>query len=81
MKPRLFLGFHLFADMSHQMNQPTATPTLRWVFQRLDGIHRVVTTSVEGVKRIVIEGLTKLRIKIFKLFGAGVRQPYKIYCC
>jgi transposase len=67
--------------LPNQLNQPTATPTLRWVFQMLDGIHRVVTTSLEGVKQIMMEGLTQLRIKILKLFGPRVRQLYQIDCC
>jgi transposase len=67
--------------LPNQINQPTATPTLRWVFQMLDGINRVVTTSLEGVKQIMIEGLTQLRIKILKLFGPRVRQLYQIDCC
>ena len=56
-------------------------PTLRWVFQMLDGINRVMTTSLEGVKQIMIEGLTQLRIKILKLFGPRVRQFYQIDYC
>lgn len=66
--------------LPNQLNQPTATPTLRWVFQMLDGIHRVVTLSLEGVKQIMIEGLTTLRIKLLKLFGTSVCQIYQIDC-
>jgi len=40
-----------------------------------------VTTSPEGVKQIMMEGLTQLRIKILKLFGPRVRQLYQIDCC
>ena len=67
--------------LPNQINQPTATPTLRWIFQMLDGIHRVVTTSLAGVKRITIEGLTALRIKILKLFGPRVCQLYQVDFC
>ncbi|MBK8534314.1 MAG: hypothetical protein IPL59_03840 [Candidatus Competibacteraceae bacterium] len=67
--------------LPNQINQPTATPTLRWVFQMLDGIHPVVTTSLAGVKRITIEGLTALRIKILKLFGTRVCQLYQVDFC
>jgi transposase len=28
----------------HQINQPTTSPTVRWVFQVLEGIHRVRMT-------------------------------------
>lgn len=28
--------------LPNQINQPTTTPTLRWLFQQLDGINRVI---------------------------------------
>lgn len=67
--------------LPNQINQPTVTPTLRWIFQVLEGIHRVVITSVGGVKKIMIEGLTELRIKILKLFGSRVCQLYQVDFC
>jgi transposase len=38
---------HLHETVPNQINQPTVSPTLRWVFQLLDGIHRVRVT-VQG---------------------------------
>ena len=64
--------------LPNQINQPTGTPTLRWIFQMLEGIHRVVTISIEGVRKVMIEGLTDLRIKILKLFGPRVCQLYQV---
>jgi len=64
-----------------QINQPTSTPTLRWIFRVLEGIHRVVATSIEGVKTVIIEGLTDLRIKILKLFGSRTCQLYQVDFC
>lgn len=66
------------ATLPNQINQPTSTPTLRWIFQVLEGINRVVVTSIEGVKTVIIEGLTDLRIKILKLFGSRVCQFYQV---
>jgi len=60
-----------------QINQPTDTPTLRWVFQLLEGINRVVLHLKEEVQ-ILIEGLTDLHRKILKLFGLEVCQIYQI---
>jgi transposase len=65
--------------LPNQIGQPTSTPTLRWIFQLLDGIHRV-RLYVEGHLRILIEGLTDLRRKILRLFGQTVCQLYQISC-
>ena len=51
----------------NQMNQPTARPTLRWVFQLLEGIHRVRVT-VQGKVHDLIEGLNEVQITILRLF-------------
>jgi len=63
--------------LPNQIGQPGARPTLRWVFQLLEGIHRV-TFSMQGNVNIVIEGLTALRRKILQLFGQKVCQIYQI---
>lgn len=61
----------------NQIRQPTERPTLRWIFQLLEGINRVIF-SVQGNVKILIEGLTDLRIKILRLFGQKVCQIYQI---
>jgi transposase len=63
--------------LPNQIGQPTSRPTLRWVFQLLEGINRV-TLSVQGHVTIVMEGLTALRRKILQLFGQKVCQIYQI---
>lgn len=60
-----------------QLGAPTATPTLRWIFQCLDGIHRV-TFHTQGQTHTVIEGLTDIKKKILTLFGEKVCQLYQI---
>jgi transposase len=63
--------------LPNQINVPTETPTLRWAFQMLEGIHRVV--MMEGsIRRIFIEGLTTLQQKILRLFGNTVCRHYEI---
>lgn len=61
----------------HQIHQPTERPTLRWVFQLLEGIHRV-RVMVQGQMHDVIEGLNEVQIKILRLFGDAVCRLYQI---
>ena len=59
------------------MHQPTPRPTWRWLFQLLEGIHRVRVTVQDKVHD-VIEGLNEVKIKILCLFGEGVCRLYQI---
>jgi transposase len=61
----------------NQINQPTSRPTLRWVFQMLEGIHRVLLEVGEQVT-CFMDGITDLRMKILQLFGRRVSQIYQI---
>ncbi len=61
----------------NQINHPTARPTLRWVFQLLEGMHRVRVT-VQGKVHDLIEGLNEVQIKILRLFGEEVCRLYHI---
>jgi transposase len=61
----------------NQINQPTASPTLRWVFQLLEGMHRVRVT-VQGQAHDLIEGLNEVQVKILRLFGNEVCSLYQI---
>jgi transposase len=61
----------------NQINQPTSRPTLRWVFQVLDGIERVRVT-VDGQVRDLITGLNEVKIKILHLFGEQVCHMYQL---
>jgi transposase len=61
----------------NQIHQPTQRPTLRWVFQLLEGIHRVRVTVQDHVHDL-IEGLNEVQITILRLFGEGVCRLYQI---
>ena len=61
----------------NQINQPTTSPTLRWVFQLLEGIHRIRLT-VQGQAHDLIEGLNDVQVKILRLFGNEVCRLYQI---
>jgi hypothetical protein len=68
---------HQGETVPNQINQPTARPTLRWVFQLLAGIHRVRVT-VQGQVHDRIEGLNEVQIKILRLCGEEVCRLYQI---
>jgi transposase len=70
------LAEHL-ETVPNQINQPTASPTFRWVFQLLEGIPRVHMT-VQGQVHELIEGLNDVQIKILRLFGEQVCCLYQI---
>ena len=74
MRPQLT---HQHDTLPNQIGPPGARPTLRWIFQLLEGINRVAL-SVQGHVTIVMEGLTALRRKILQLFGQKVCQIYQI---
>jgi transposase len=61
----------------NQINQPTQRPTVRWVFQRLEGMHRVRITRESKVHDL-IEGLGTVPAKILRLFGEEVCHLYQI---
>jgi transposase len=59
------------ATVPNQLQQPTERPTLRWVFQLLEGIHRVRVT-VQGELHDLIEGLNDVTRQVLRLFGERV---------
>ena len=61
----------------NQLNQPTNRPTLRWVFQVLEGIERV-RLMVDGQVRDLITGLNEVKIKILRLFSEQVCHVYQL---
>jgi hypothetical protein len=64
----------------NQINQPTASPTFRWVVQLWEGIHRVRVT-VQAQVHDLIEGLNDVQIKLLRLFGHEVCRLYRISTC
>lgn len=57
--------------ISNQLNKPTSTPTLRWVFQCFMSIHLV---TIEGVQQIA--NLTSERLWILGFLGSPCRKYY-----
>lgn len=67
------------ATLPNQIRKPTQNPTLRWIFQCLGGIHRVIMSSVDGQTQVLYEGICSLKRRIIQLFGPVVSQIYGIY--
>jgi hypothetical protein len=65
------------ATVPNHINPPTTSPTLRWVFQLWEGIHRVRVT-VQGQVHDLIAGLNDVQIKVLRLFGEEVCRLYHI---
>ena len=57
--------------LPNQIGQQIPNPTLRWVFQLLQGIN-YLTMFTGKQARHVLEGITELRHKILQLFGESV---------
>jgi hypothetical protein len=68
---------HHNETVPHQINPPTTSPTFRWVFQLLEGIHRIRMT-VQGQTHALIAGLNDVQGKILRLFGNEVCRLYQI---
>jgi hypothetical protein len=61
----------------NQITQPTARPTWRWVFHRLEAIHRVRVT-VPGQVHDLMEGLHEGPINLLRWCGDEVCRLYQI---
>jgi len=59
----------------NQIRQEISKPTLRWIFQLLDGIE-LVKMHVEKTTHVVVSGLTALRQRILSYFGGTVMKIY-----
>ena len=59
----------------NQIRKETSKPTLRWIFQLLDGIE-LVKMHVEKTVHTVVSGLTVLRQRILSYFGSNVMKIY-----
>ena len=68
---------HHNETVPNHINQPPTSPTLRWVFQLLAGIHRIRMT-VQGQAHDLSEGLNDVQVNILRLFGHEVCRLYQI---
>lgn len=61
----------------NQIKVETEKPTLRWIFQLLDGIN-IVEVKMNEQLNLSVEGITPLRRKILMFFSKNVQQIYQI---
>ena len=64
----------------NQINQPIQNPTLRWIFQIMEGIGvvRFYESTLRDPVREIIANLTTLRRKIITLLGGAACYIYGI---
>ena len=57
--------------LPNQLNKPVKNPTMRWIFQLMEGINIVLfyKKNSNKLKKEMITNLTDLRKKIIQLFG------------
>jgi len=59
------------ATVPNQLKQPTATPTLRWIFQGFQSVHLIRFQS-----QFSIANLTEQRLWILRFFGNNCQKYY-----
>ena len=59
-----------------QLGKQTATPTLRWAFQMMEGVILVVENRIDSIIRTLFFNLNALRLKIIQLFGPLACEIY-----
>jgi hypothetical protein len=64
-------------SVPNKSGKPTQTPTLRWVFQRLDGISCALITGQE----MMMVNIGDREAKIIQLMGADAMAIYKMIQC
>uniref|UniRef100_UPI001AADA78F hypothetical protein n=1 Tax=Facilibium subflavum TaxID=2219058 RepID=UPI001AADA78F len=57
--------------------EPVTNPTMRWVFQMLEGVH-VVYIAVKGQILQQITGITDIKRKILEFFYTEVQEIYHL---
>ena len=62
--------------LPNQIRKEVSNPTLRWVFQMMEGIEYLEIT-IEGNVRKAILGITDLRTRILDCFPDSVQKIYK----
>ncbi|MEE4376293.1 MAG: IS1634 family transposase [Candidatus Competibacteraceae bacterium] len=64
--------------LPNQVNKPIKNPTLRWIFQIMEGISivRMIGGITQGVVKEFVTNLTDLRKKIIRFFGDTASRMY-----
>jgi len=59
----------------NQKNKPIQNPTLRWVFQLMEG---VAIVSITSTQQVLVTNMSDLRSRIISLFGSHVAVLYAV---
>jgi hypothetical protein len=64
--------------LPNQLDQPIQNPTMRWIFQLMEGISivRMVVDPIHSQVKEFITNLSTLRQKIIRLFGQTACEIY-----
>jgi transposase len=62
--------------LPNQINKLISTPTMRWIFQLMEGIH-IVQVKIDGAIKTIVHGITEIKRKIILLMGQTIMG---IYC-
>jgi len=63
--------------LPNQIKKEISNPTLRWVFQMMEGIE-YIEIAFEETKRKTITGITELRMRILACFPPSVQKIYEV---
>lgn len=63
--------------LPNQIKKEVSTPTLRWIFQLMEGIE-LVRVQINDAITVTISGLTTLRMRILSCFSPSVQKIYGI---
>ncbi len=61
-----------------QKKQPTQRPTLRWVFELMQGIAMITITDIAQKRKRFFAQITELQQKIIQLFGDSALKMYEL---
>lgn len=61
--------------LPNQIKKETSNPTLRWVFQLMEGI-ALVRVQIDEIITVTVSGLNDLRRRILACFPLSVRKIY-----
>ncbi|MBF0543018.1 MAG: IS1634 family transposase [Candidatus Riflebacteria bacterium] len=64
--------------LPNQLKKAVTNPTLRWIFQMMDGI-TIITMKVGRSVQTLVSNITDLRAKIIHLFGKHAEEIYGIH--
>ena len=63
--------------LPNQIKQPTRTPTMRWIFQLMEGIH-FVQIKIDGEVKPIVHGINEIKKKIISLMGETIMRIYYV---